>query len=295
MRRLLGTIVLALGVATSAVVQGQQPLRTEWGTPDLRGIWNNGTLTPIERPDALGDKTHFTPEETEAMRGTGLARLLERFRDTPEWQTSGELNEIFLDPGTEVVRSRSTSLVVDPPDGKIPFTPDARQRRIHSMLQLVGLAGSLDSYEHLHMAARCLWAGTFYAPTMLYLNNHQIFQTPDHVAILSEYGPQVRVVPLDGRPPLNERIAERNGSSRGYWEGDTLVIETANFAARPNPFPAASAGLRLVERLTRFDEQTIDYSLTVTDAASYTRPWTLENTLRAAPGPVYEFACHEGN
>ena len=203
------------------------------------------------------------------------------------------MTETFLEPGTEVVRSLRTSLVVDPPDGKIPYTPEGRQRSTQSFFQLLGL-GPLDSYEDLHIASRCLMTGFFYFPSTLYLHTQHIFQTPDHVVILSENGPQTRVIPLDGRPALDEGIVQWDGSSRGHWEGDTLVIETANFNGR-NPFHGATSGLRLVERLVRFDENTIDYSLTVTDPASYTRPWTLENTVRTTEGPVYEFACHEGN
>lgn len=289
--------VVAAATATVAVfaAEPQTAPRTEWGDPDLRGLWSNATVTPMERADALGDKTHFTEEEAEALRGTGLESILSRVESAfpVEAKTTGELNETFLEPGTEVVRSRRTSLVVDPPDGKIPFTQEGRQRRTQSMFQLAGL-GPLDSHEDLHMGSRCLMTGFFYFPSVLYLHNHQIFQTPDHLAILSENGPQLRVIPLDRRPAVDEDITLWDGSSRGHWEGDTLIIETTNFNGR-NPFIGATAGLRLVERLTRFDENTIDYSLTVTDPASYTRPWTLENTLRATEGPIYEFACHEGN
>ena len=292
------SIHLAVAAATTAAVavfaaEAQTAPRTEWGDPDLQGLWSNATVTPMERPTELGDKTHLSEEEAEALRGTGLENVLNLVEGTAEGKTTGELTEIFLEPGTEVVRSRRTSLVVDPPDGKIPFTPEGRQRNTKSTLQLLGF-GPLDSHEDLHIATRCLMTGFFYFPSNLYLHNHHILQTPETVAILSEHGPQIRLIPLDGRRALGEDIALWDGSSRGHWEGDTLVIETARFDGR-NPFMGATAGLRLVERLVRFDENTIDYSLTVTDPASYTQSWTLENTLRAIEGPIYEFACHEGN
>ncbi|MDX1382503.1 MAG: hypothetical protein R3190_02610, partial [Thermoanaerobaculia bacterium] len=236
-------IVVAALAIVAAAAGAASPPRTEWGTPDLRGTWNNATLTPMERPAEMGDRTQLTEEEAEALRGTGVERILSQVGNTLEGKTSGELTEIFLDPGTEVVRTLRTSLVVDPPDGKIPFTKEGRQRQTHSMLQLLALTGPLNSHEDLHIASRCLWTGNFYAPNPLYLNMHQIFQTPDYVAIVSEIGPQTRIVPLDGRPPLDEELRFWDGSSRGRWEGDTLVIETANFDGR-NPFAGSTDGLR---------------------------------------------------
>ena len=145
-----------------------------------------------------------------------------------------------------------------------------------------------------HIGDRCLLTGTLYIPNPFYLNNHQIFQSKDHVAIWSEYESEIRIIPLDGRPTLDSKIRQWAGSSRGHWEGQTLVIETTNFNGR-GYFQGATDGLHLIERFTRVDENTIDYSFTATDPASYTQAWTLENTLRATDGPIYEYACHEGN
>ncbi|MCY3972176.1 MAG: hypothetical protein OXG74_19760 [Acidobacteria bacterium] len=298
MKRLTLSFALALFAAglgaLAAPVEAQSPPRTEWGDPDLRGLWTNGTVTPLERPDELGDRTHLTEEEAEAMRGTGLQAILDRVANTDEAITTGELNEIFLEPGTEVVRSRRTSLVVDPPDGKIPYLPEGRRRRMADQLHFLSIGIEFDSHENLHVATRCLWHGDFYTPGNLYLQYHRIVQTPDHLAILSEGGAIPRVIPLDGREQLPESLRQWTGSSRGRWEGDTLVVETSNFSGR-SPFFGATDGLRLVERFSRHDEDTIDYSVTVSDPRTYTRDWTLENTLRSTEGPMFEFACHEGN
>ena len=288
----LSTILVALttGVALAA---DAPPPRTEWGDPDLRGIWSNATVTPLERPAALGDKTHYTEEEAAALHGTGLQTILDAIGRTTEGELTGEINEIWLEAPVEVVDSRRTSQIVDPPDGKIPFTKEGRQRYMES--QLKRFAGATAaSHEDLHMGDRCLLFLSLYFSNPFYLNNHQIFQTPDHVAILSEYGPMTRIIHLDDTAPLDESISLWNGSSRGHWEGDTLVVETANYDGRTF-FQGATEGLRVVERFRRVDADTIDYSFTATDPASFTQPWTIENNLRATEGPLYEFACHEGN
>ena len=282
-----------MAFALSAVAQTQTPILTEWGDPDLRGLWSSASLTPFERPLDMADKTHFTEAEAEAIRGTGMERTLEALSVIEEFKLSGELNEVFLEPGTEVVRSRSTSLVVDPPNGRVPATPEGARRRLQVLFKRAPNAPS-DSHEDRHLGDRCLLTGTLFIPNPFYLNNHHIFQSHDHVAILSEYDSEVRIIPLDGRPPLNPNIRQWAGSSRGHFEGQSLVIETTNFNGR-GYFQGATDGLRLVERFTRVDEQTVDYQLTASDPASYTQPWTLENTLRATEGPIYEYACHEGN
>ena len=288
------TFVVVAGLTILAVPVEAQAPRTEWGDPDLRGLWTNATVTPMERPDELGDRTHLTEEEAEAMRGTGLQAILDRTANTVEGRTTGELNEIFLEPGTEVVRSRRTSLVVDPAGGKIPYLPEGRQRQAANQLHFLSIGIKFDSHEDLHVATRCLWSGGFYIPINLYLQYHHIFQTPDHLAILSESGLTPRIIPLDGAGQLPETLRQWTGSSRGRWEGDTLVVETSHFNGR-SPFFGATDGLRLVERFSRYDETMIDYSLTVIDPDTYEQPWTIENTLRSAEGPMFEFACHEGN
>jgi hypothetical protein len=276
------------------VASAEQPrFRTAWGDPDLGGVWNSGTLTPLERPAAMKDREFLTEEEAEAMRGTGVERVLEAVKGTAEGTLTGELTEVWLAPGSEVVRSRRTSLVVDPPNGRIPYTPEGMRRGLQRLLLFAPNAPA-DGPEVRHMSERCLLTGLLYEPNPFYLNHHKIIQTPDHVVILTEIFSELRIIPIDGRAQLDPAIRRWNGSSRGYWEGDTLVVEATNFNGK-NYYFGATADLHVTERFTRVDEHTIDYQATFTDPASFTQPWTLEHTLRAMEGPIYEFACHEGN
>jgi hypothetical protein len=266
------------------------PFRTPWGDPDLQGIWTNATLTPLERPDNAADKEFLTEEEAAQINSAGIERVLAPLK--PEVEASGELNDAYMEIG-EVVRTRRTSLIIDPPNGKVPFTTEGRARRAQEFRRLIG-AIPINSYEDRPMNDRCLLTGGLITPNPFYLNNHQIFQTKDHVAIKSEVMNETRIIPLDRRPPLDDRIRLWGGSSRGHWEGNTLVVETANWNGRSVIF-GSTAEQRVVERFTRVDASTIDYEATVTDPASYTQPWTLANTMRAIEGPIYEYACHEGN
>jgi hypothetical protein len=290
-----GWILLGLGLAATGAAAPQtsdagKAFRTPWGDPDLQGIWTNATLTPLERPDNAPDKEYLTEEEAAAIDGSGIERVLAPLK--PEVEASGELNEAYMEIG-QVVRTRRTSLVIDPPNGKVPFTPEGRARRGQEFRRLIG-AIPINSYEDRPMNDRCLLTGGLITPNPFYLNNHQIFQTRDHVAIKSEVMNETRIIPLDGRPPLDDRIRLWGGSSRGHWEGDTLVVETANYNGRSVMF-GSTAEQHVVERFTRVDASTIDYEATISDPASYTEPWTLANTMRAIEGPIYEYACHEGN
>lgn len=288
-------LATAMTVCFTLSAQAQSEFHTEWGDPDLRGIWSNATLTQIERPNDLGDKTHFTEEEAKAMIGTGLDGLTGGGGFGTESIVTGELSETWLEPGTEVVRSRRTSLVVDPADGKISYTPEGRKRYFQDLGKR--MAGSTAaSYEDLYLGDRCLNNGIVYWSNPFYASLHQIYQSRDHVVILSEWGPHRRLIPIYDKPPLDESIALWDGSSRGHWEGDTLVVETANFNGLNDlTLRGGTADTRFLERFTRFDENMIDYSLTITDPASFTQPITVENTLRTNAGPLLEFACHEGN
>jgi hypothetical protein len=286
-------LVIAASITLSAQVQAQSEFTTEWGDPDLRGLWTNATLTPLERPAALADKTHFTEAEAEAIKGTGVATIVNTIGRTGEGKVTGELSETWLETGTEVVRSRRTSLIVDPPNGKVPHTPGGQMRRMQEFGKRFGGA-SAASYKDLHSQDRCLHTGTIYWTNPFYNSLHQIFQTRDHVVMLSEWGPHRRIIPIDDRPPLDESFSLWDGSSRGHWEGNTLVVETANFNGH-NSLQGGTAATHFTERFTRFDKNTIDYSLTTTDPASFTQPWTIENTMRVSEGPMLEFACHEGN
>jgi hypothetical protein len=268
----------------------QQRSKTSWGDPDLQGIWSNATLTPLERSAEMKDKEFLTDAEVADIERTGLERTLKPI--AIEVAASGELNDRWLELG-KVVRSHRTSLVIDPPDGKIPFTPEGKKRRDAALAKLLNLVPS-NSFEDRNLAERCLMTGGLLVPNPFYLNNHQIVQNRGHVVIVSEVMRQTRIIPLDGRAPLSSGITQWAGDSRGRWEGETLVIETTNFNEKGG-FQAATAGLRLVERFTKVDNQTMDYQLTISDPATFTQAWTLVNTLRKIPGQIYEYGCHEGN
>jgi hypothetical protein len=284
--------VFMASMAVTLAVTGaaQSAYQTPWGHPDLQGIWSNATPTPLERPAALAGKLFWTEAEAAEVEKTGLEQLLKRL--AAEVAISGELNETWLEPG-KVVRSRRTSLVVDPPDGKIPYTPEGK-KRWDAVPRVGNPRSAADSPEDRNLAERCLITDGILLPNPFYNNNHQIVQSPGYVAILSEMMHQVRIIPLDGRPHLNESVGQWVGDSRGHWEDQTLVVETRNFNDK-RLFQGATAALGLVERFTRVDATMIDYQITVTDPATFTQPWTFVNTLWTTPGPIYEYACHEGN
>ena len=199
--------------------------------------------------------------------------------------------------------SRRTSLIVDPPDGRVPpLTPDAQQReneRKQASRHLLYNVSpqSFDSYETRTLQERCLvWRHE--GPPMLppsYNDMLQIFQTPEYVAILQEMSNNdVRIIPLDGRPHLPPSIRQWPGDSRGRWEGDTLVVDTMNFNEKTH-YQGSTEALHVVERFTRADAETVRYEFTVEDATSWTRPWSAEFPLMLREGPLFEYACHEGN
>ena len=280
-------MTLALGVSIGDAARAQ--FRTEWGDPDLQGLWSNATLTPLERPDKV-QKEYWTEEEAAEIDRNGFESTLAPIQF--EVRASGELTEVWMELG-KGVRSRRTSLVVDPPNGKVPYTTEGLARRNLAFARLVSMV-PINSWEDRGLNERCLLTGGLFVPNPFYLNNHQIFQTRDHVAIKSEVMNEVRLIPIDGREPPAPGVKLWAGASRGRWEGDSLVVEITNYNDKGG-LAGSTDGLRLVERFTRVDADTIDYRVTVSDPASYTQPWTLENTLRKIEGPIYEYACHEGN
>jgi hypothetical protein len=282
-------LTLAAAVALTVAAHAQARYRTPWGDPDLQGTWSNATLTPLERPAALGDKQFWTEAEAAALDNNAIGQVLKNFAAGAA--TDGELSATWLEPG-KVVRSRRTSLVVDPADGKVPYTPDGRKR--WDAVPFLGRPLPADAPEDRTLAERCLGTDNILLPNPFYNNNHQIVQAPGYVALASEMMHEVRIIPLDRRPNPGARVTQWVGVSSGHWEGDTLVVETRNFNDK-RLFRGATSTLGLVERLTRVDLATIDYQLTVTDPATFTRPWTMVNTLRTAPGRIFEMACHEAN
>jgi hypothetical protein len=265
--------------------------RTPWGDPDLQGIWSNQTPTPLERPDALAGKATLSEEEAAEFEKTSLERLLTTFaREVP---ISGELNGIWLETAKgRVPPGRSTSLVVDPADGKIPYTDEGRKR--WDAVPKIGKPMLANVPEDRTLAERCITTDGVLVPNPFYNNYIEIVQAPGSVAIVTEMMHETRVIRLDARPHINSAVRTWSGDSRGWWEGQTLVVETTNFNDQ-KLFQGASSQLHLIERFTRLDADTIEYRLTVTDPSTFKQSWTLVNGLRRAEGGIYEVACHEGN
>jgi hypothetical protein len=265
--------------------------RTPDGRPDLQGVWTNATFTPLERPVNLAGKAFFTEEEAAAYEQKRLDDENHQPQDDIHYDNVIWMRERL----PKVLSNRRTSLVIDPPDGRIPQpTPEARQRaaaRAEARKQ-----ADPSDVKSRTLSERCLvWPHE--GPPMLptgYNSNLQIVQTPDYVMILQEMIHDVRVIPLDGRPHLPPGIRRWLGDSRGRWDGDTLVVETTNFTDRAN-FRGSSESLHVVERFTRVGADTIRYQFTVEDSATWTTSWTGEINMRRFPDRIFEYACHEGN
>ena len=266
------------------------PPRTPDGQPDLQGFWNNSTLTPLERPSELGGKQVLTEQEAAEYQ----RRVLEQADATPPGVLGRALGAYWFERG-EVVAGRRSSLIVDPPDGRVPPLTPAAQKQAAARAQERSLHPA-DGPEDRSLQERCLlWGGA--GPPMLptaYNSNYQIVQSRGYVTIFVEMIHDARIIPLDGRPHLAPDIRQWLGDSRGHWEGNTLVVDTTNFTGK-SAFRGSGENLHLVERFTRTDAETIRYEFTVDDPATFTKPWTAEIPMRKVSGPIYEYACSEGN
>jgi hypothetical protein len=285
-----------LVVALTLPLAGQTPRHTPWGDPDLQGLWTNATITPFERPAELSGKPVLSEQEAaEYEKRTNQARDADSRAGGTEADLGRAYNQFWYDRGTKVVADRRTSLVLDPPDGRVPsLTPEAQHRA--DARAAARKRSPADGPEDRSLAERCiLWPTA--GPPMLpsgYNNNYQILQTPGYVVILIEMIHDVRMIPLDGRPHAPQEVRQWMGDSRGRWDGNTLVVTTTNFTGQTN-FRGSSEKLRLVERFTRSDADTINYEFTVEDPSSFTKPWTAMIPMTKTDGPIYEYACHEGN
>ena len=278
--------------------------RTADGKPDLQGVWDYRTITPLERPKELGAKEFFTDLEAANFEKDENRRLNRDLIDPKEggaqYPAGGVVpyNEFWYERGDKVVKSKRTSLIVDPPDGRLPtLTPEGQKRA--DLRAAAGRNNQLgrplaDSWEDRPLQERCIM-GSNAGPPMIpgaYNNNVHLFQTPEYVVILTEMVHDARIVPMDGRPHLS--IRQWKGDSRGHWEGNTLVVETTNFK-RETSLPGSSANTHLIERFTRTDANTLLYEFTVEDPSMWTRPWTAVVPMSKSEDPIYEYACHEGN
>lgn len=293
----------ALLVAQPASQSERSGGRTPWGDPDLQGVWTNATLTPIERPASLSEKAVLTAEEAAALEVQSAAD-----RDASDRFVLGNVgayNQFWMDGGKNVTEDRRTSLITDPPDGQIPWAPDGR-RRLESDLARYGV-GPFDTWEDADTGERCLTDGLPLVPLQGYNMNYHILQSPGWVAILNEMFHEYRLIPVDGRAHLRAGVGQMLGDARGWWDGDTLVVETTNFADKGHflwraTWRGTRTTLHLVERFTRIDDETIDYEFTMTDPTMFTRPWTAsvpmstnQESRGVTSGPMFEYACHEGN
>ena len=286
-----------------ATVAGRAAPRTAWGEPDLQGLWTSATLTPLERPERQAERSTLTDEEAASIEAESAARRAASDGKSAPGSVGG-YNQVWMDAGTRIVGDLRTSLIVDPPDGRIPWHPHARAASDRERARYG--VGPFESYVDLDTGERCITDGLpNMVPLQPYNMNLHIFQSPGEVVMLHEMYHELRVIPLDGRPLTG--IPQWTGEARGRWEGDTLVVETVNFAERPEaywsaPWRASRPSLRLVERFTRVGPQTIDYTFTVEDPLAFTQPWTAAAPMTTdhasrgvTAGQLWEYACHEGN
>jgi hypothetical protein len=282
--------------AKPSAAKSWTPPKTADGQPDLQGYWTNATLTPLERPAQLAGKASLTPEEAAAyVKQVREQGNRDRRGGSAETDVGEAYNDFWFDRGTKIVGSLRTSLIVDPPDGKIPvLTPEAQKRMDDT--RAYNREHPADGPENRGLAERCLIWGTA-GPPMLpgpYNNAYQIVQNRDYVLLLVEMIHDVRIIPLDGRPHLGGVVRQWMGDSRGHWEGNTLVVDTTDFSGKA-PFRGSDQNLHLVERFTRTDVNTMQYEFTVNDPSAFAKPWTAQIPFSTAEGPIFEYACNEGN
>ena len=318
-RQYLYTAVIFLGIVVVSIVPviGQEVPRISSGKPDLQGVWDFRTITPMERPEDqteefLSDEEAANLDQAAIERETNLAtRPARRTAIDPTGNVDrgvdgapGSYNNFWFDRGTTVISTKRTSLVIDPANGRIPtLTPEAKKKRddLAEVRKNTGPheptpGGWVEDLGSNGLQVRCI-VGFNSGPPMTpggYNNNFQMFQTPDEVVIYNEMNHNPRVIPLDDRPYTGLR--QWNGESRGRWEGDTLVIETKNFL-RETSFMrgGASKDLEITERFTRETTDMLIYEVTVTDPTTWMTPWTYQVPMQMNPDPIFEYACHEGN
>jgi hypothetical protein len=297
-RTVLASVVILIA---TTIVSAQSPTykvpRTPDGQPDIQGFWTNATYTPLERPTGVS-KPYYTPQELEAVLKKAAAG--ESAQTTPG--TTADVHYDFSQFGLDrsqstFVRSLRTSMIVDPPDGRVPpFSAEGKRRLAAREEEQKKLGGRWDSAQSNQLDDRCLiMAGP--GPPMMdaaYNSNYHIVQSGGVVMILTEMIHDVRIIPLDGRPAPDPKVRQWMGVSRGRWDGDTLVIETTNFNGK-NPFRGSDENLKVIERLRRVADDAIEYGFTIEDPTMWDRTWSAESAFRKTVGPIFEHACHEGN
>jgi hypothetical protein len=264
---------------------------------DLQGVWTNATITPFERPLELGEKEFFTEKEAKELEARAADSRVDR---PPQPGDVGNYNQFWFDSGTKSVKSRRTSLVVEPKNGRVPVRPEAKAKRDYDA------AHATDSYEYMSVWDRCITRGVpgGMFPTA-YNNAYQIVQMPGYVVIYYEMIHEARIIPVDGTPHLPSSVKLWNGDSRGRWEGNTLVVDTTNYNNKGWIATGVATGIKgipqseslhVVERFTRADRDTINYEVTVDDPKVFSQPWKAVMPLTRDPEyQIFEYACQEGN
>ena len=279
--------------------------RTADGHPDLQGVWANNNATPLERPEEWAGKDTLTEEELAALQVAATEAVddgdalfgdqlvlaaIERTKAGSYDPTTGNYNQFWI---ADRDFSNRTSLVVDPPDGRIPAMTSSGQARA-KMIRDHRRLHPADTYTDRPLSERCV---TYGHPRLGagYNSYYQLFQSKDHVVVYMEMNHDARIIPLDGTPTLNDDVRLWHGDSRGYWDGDTLVVTTTNYASDATFRGNTSENMTVTERFTRVGPQTLNYEVTIDDPTTYTKPWTVMIPLMGTTDAVYEYACHEGN
>jgi len=296
------SIVVLFGSGAGAT---EISMKTDWGAPNLQGIWTTATLTPLERSVDQSGTNNLTEEEAQKLESR-TAQLWDNFdKNKPPPGTVGGYNRVWLDPALKLLPGRQASLIVSPANGKIPWRADAKAKSDAERARYG--VGPYNKYSDLDTGERCISDGVTMVPLQPYNMNFQIIQTPDHVAIVHEMYHEYRIIPLDNRPHINEKVGQWLGDARGRWDGDTLIIETSGFADKDHyhwawPWRASRSTHRVTETMRRVDKQTIDYRFTIEDPSMFTEPWTVASPMTTdqasrgvTAGMLYEYACHEGN
>ena len=296
---LVTLIVSQVGLVFTIAAQSKTYVapRTPDGQPDLQGFWSNSTYVPLERPIGV-TKEFYTPQEAAELQKREASRETNQTTPGTTEDVHYDFTQFGLDRSqTPLSRSLRTSLIFDPPDGRIPpMTAEGKKRAAEREEAAKRLGGRWDSAESNQLDDRCIIMRGPGPPMMdaAYNSNYQIIQAPGYVMILTEMIHDARMIPLDNRPRPSQNIRQWVGLSRGHWEKDTLVVETTNFNGK-NPFAGSSENLRVIERFTRVADDMIQYRFTIEDESVWARPWSGELPLVKSRGPIFEHACHEGN
>lgn len=282
---------------TKTAAKPYTPPRTPDGQPDIQGFWTNSTYTPLERPEKV-TKEFYTPEELEVA----IKQAAEREEEQTTPGTIADVHYDFTQFGLDksqstLAKSLRTSLIVNPENGRLPPVNAAGQKRAADRAAARRAQGAqYDQVQNIPIGSRCIiMAGA--GPPMMnagYNSNYQIVQGPGYVMILTEMIHDVRVIPVDSRPQPHSNVRQWVGTSRGHWDGNTLVVETTNFNGK-NPFRGASENMKVTERFTRVSPESVTYNFTIEDPTTWDRAWTAEMPMQKTEGPIFEFACHETN